>query len=139
MNILEAKAKISTILSLEGDKLHHQWQALGYIQALRDRAAISNQEYTELKDFIFELPTKPPTVKVVDHNTVPSKCLCRRCQEERKEGVTVSLTGHDITQIGFSGYILCEFCGNKRCPHATDHRHACTNSNKPGQPGSIFQ
>jgi hypothetical protein len=31
--------------------------------------------------------------------------------------------------------ILCETCGNKRCPHATDHRNACTNSNEPGQPG----
>lgn len=34
--------------------------------------------------------------------------------------------------------VVCETCGNKRCPHATDHRHACTNSNEPGQPGSIF-
>lgn len=34
--------------------------------------------------------------------------------------------------------ILCATCGNKRCPHATDHRHACTNSNEPGQPGSSY-
>lgn len=34
--------------------------------------------------------------------------------------------------------ILCSICGNKRCPHATDHRHACTNSNEYGQPGSVF-
>lgn len=32
--------------------------------------------------------------------------------------------------------ILCRKCGCKRCPHATDHRHACTRSNEPGQPGS---
>ena len=34
--------------------------------------------------------------------------------------------------------ILCAICGNKRCPHATDHRNACTNSNEPGQPGSSY-
>ena len=30
---------------------------------------------------------------------------------------------------------LCIECGNKRCPHATDHRNPCTGSNDPGQPG----
>lgn len=34
--------------------------------------------------------------------------------------------------------VLCKTCGNKRCPHATDHRHVCTNSNEPGQYGSIY-
>lgn len=33
---------------------------------------------------------------------------------------------------------LCEHCGNKRCPHATDHRHNCTGSNESGQPGSSY-
>lgn len=33
---------------------------------------------------------------------------------------------------------LCEQCGNKRCPHANDHRNPCTNSNEPGQPGSAY-
>lgn len=33
--------------------------------------------------------------------------------------------------------ILCEHCGNKRCPHATDHRLECTSSNEPGQDGSV--
>jgi len=33
---------------------------------------------------------------------------------------------------------LCKGCGNKRCPHAADHRHACTGSNEPGQPGSRY-
>jgi hypothetical protein len=34
--------------------------------------------------------------------------------------------------------ILCALCGNKRCPHAKDHRNLCTNSNEPGQPGSAY-
>lgn len=35
--------------------------------------------------------------------------------------------------------VLCETCGNKRCPHATDHRSACTNSNEVGQKGSSWE
>ncbi len=34
--------------------------------------------------------------------------------------------------------VVCPTCGNKRCPHATDHNFACTNSNEPGQPGSCY-
>ncbi len=35
--------------------------------------------------------------------------------------------------------ILCPKCGNKRCPKASDHTLACTNSNEPNQEGSIYQ
>jgi hypothetical protein len=34
--------------------------------------------------------------------------------------------------------ITCSKCGNKRCPHATSHHLACTDSNEPGQPGSRY-
>lgn len=34
---------------------------------------------------------------------------------------------------------LCSVCGNKRCPKATDHDLACTNSNEPGQKGSAYE
>jgi Zn finger protein HypA/HybF involved in hydrogenase expression len=33
---------------------------------------------------------------------------------------------------------LCPECGNKRCPKASNHELACTNSNDPGQEGSIY-
>ena len=32
--------------------------------------------------------------------------------------------------VGLMRMFLCATCGNKRCPHAADHRHACTNSNE---------
>jgi hypothetical protein len=35
-------------------------------------------------------------------------------------------------------FVVCSTCGNKRCPHATDHRLTCTNSNAMGQPGSRY-
>lgn len=66
-----------------------------------------------------------PTISEVEkrHN-----CGCATC---RPNGVWID---------GFprSRMILCEHCGNKRCPHATDHRLACTGSNEPGQPGSAY-
>jgi len=34
--------------------------------------------------------------------------------------------------------ILCPKCGNKRCPHSTDHSFECTGSNEPGQTGSRY-
>jgi hypothetical protein len=34
--------------------------------------------------------------------------------------------------------IVCPQCGNKRCPKATFHGHACTGSNASGQAGSRF-
>lgn len=34
--------------------------------------------------------------------------------------------------------ILCPVCGNKRCPHASDHEYECTNSNESGQEGSVY-
>ena len=34
---------------------------------------------------------------------------------------------------------ICPRCGNKRCPHATDHELACTNSNEIGQKGSEYE
>lgn len=37
-----------------------------------------------------------------------------------------------------SRMVLCPTCGNKRCPRANDHRHDCTGSNEPGQPGSAY-
>jgi len=44
---------------------------------------------------------------------------------------------HPITMDN-NRMILCSTCGNKRCPHANDHRNACTGSNEPGQAGSAY-
>ncbi|WP_241771496.1 hypothetical protein [Enterobacter roggenkampii] len=50
-------------------------------------------------------------------------CWCRTCRP-----VTVA----DMR------FVVCPECGNKRCPHANDHRNACTGSNEPGQEGSAY-
>ncbi|EAN8623181.1 hypothetical protein CIE53_05315 [Salmonella enterica subsp. enterica serovar Newport] len=50
-------------------------------------------------------------------------CWCRTCRP-----VTMS----DMR------FVVCPDCGNKRCPHANDHKNACTGSNEPGQVGSAY-
>ncbi|WP_368742960.1 hypothetical protein [Enterobacter asburiae] len=37
-----------------------------------------------------------------------------------------------------SRFVVCPECGNKRCPHANDHRNAYSGSNEPGQEGSAY-
>lgn len=50
-------------------------------------------------------------------------CWCRTCRP---------VTATDMR------FVVCPDCGNKRCPHANDHRNACTGSNEPGQEGSAY-
>ncbi|HHA1730468.1 TPA: hypothetical protein ACOEMG_001917 [Enterobacter hormaechei subsp. xiangfangensis] len=50
-------------------------------------------------------------------------CWCRTCRP---------ITMTDMR------FVVCPECGNKRCPHANDHRNACTGSNEPGQEGSAY-
>lgn len=61
------------------------------------------------------------------------QCRCLRCI---RKGNLRGPTGFLLSQTQM---IVCETCGNKRCPHASDHRNKCTNSNKPGQRGSVYQ
>lgn len=58
-------------------------------------------------------------------------CTCHACIE--KYGIT--LFGIPLDHVRM---ILCSECGNKRCPHASDHNHVCTGSNEPGQVGSVY-
>ena len=55
--------------------------------------------------------------------TAAMKCYCYNCADPYKRMTT---------------FIVCPTCGNKRCPHATDHNLECTNSNEPNQPGSRY-
>ncbi len=54
-------------------------------------------------------------------------------------GSDLTGAGPDWVTVGMTRMILCATCGNKRCPHATDHRHDCTGSNEGNQPGSRYQ
>jgi hypothetical protein len=61
----------------------------------------------------------------------PDDCgRCRKCLEGK-------LDDHGLP-ILMTRFIVCPECGNKRCPKASDHNFACTGSNEPGQPGSVY-
>ena len=61
------------------------------------------------------------------------RCTCHHCDDERRAKET------DPMKKMMRLFIVCETCGNKRCPKATDHDLACTGSNASGQPGSVYQ
>lgn len=60
-------------------------------------------------------------------------CGCRKCLREREKNLPL-FERTELRQM-----ILCPICGNKRCPHATDHSYKCTRSNEPGQEGSDYE
>ena len=66
---------------------------------------------------------------------IDEPCVCHRCI--RKNNIMVpGIPGFPLDAIVM---ILCQVCGNKRCPHASDHRLECTGSNEPGQVGSVYE
>ena len=58
-------------------------------------------------------------------------CRCYKCLEQQIDPNT-------LLPLTMNTFIVCPDCGNKRCPRATDHTLACTNSNEPGQQGSRY-
>ena len=72
--------------------------------------------------------------------TIPpeAECLCIKCSDARFNGPPwngVISIGDPMPPFRYA----CEICGNKRCPHHSDHRLPCTESNEPGQEGSVYQ
>lgn len=63
--------------------------------------------------------------------TEKPSCHCYECWVEYTKHKPLDWS------TGFK-YFTCPKCGNKRCPHATDHRLPCGNSNEPGQLGSMY-
>ena len=72
--------------------------------------------------------------------TGPLGCLCIKCCDERgaKAPADDDLSWRIYNTLDNFRY-ACDLCGNKRCPHHSDHELACTNSNEPGQPGSRYK
>lgn len=62
----------------------------------------------------------------------PPECLCHACIKEHD----IRSPSMPYAALSVSIMIVCEICGNKRCPHANDHRNECTRSNEPNQVGS---
>lgn len=68
--------------------------------------------------------TKMTTIDTTEALNDPNRYCCHKCFAKH---------GGFLDRM-----LLCPTCGNKRCPKATDHDLACTDSNEPNQPGSIY-
>lgn len=64
---------------------------------------------------------------------VGGTCPCRRCIDSRPNVFGISFLPNSASIM-----VVCEHCGNKRCPHATWHENPCTQSNEWGQQGSDY-
>jgi hypothetical protein len=67
--------------------------------------------------------------------SVRMDCWCVTCDETIAEAQVMN---GDVLAGWQRIFIVCPDCGNKRCPRATHHDRACSGSNEPGQPGSIY-
>jgi len=68
-----------------------------------------------------------------------NECGCRKCLRKLDKTNPEFLFSDLLIPREFTVMALCEICGNKRCPHATDHELECTGSNEPGQKGSYYE
>jgi len=76
--------------------------------------------------------TKIAKIKIPRFSMNPnSNCRCRKCLE--------GAVDNNGLPVLLSTFVVCAICGNKRCPKATDHALDCTNSNAPGQKGSVWE
>ena len=70
-----------------------------------------------------------PVGEDVDATTIDNCGNCRKCYKGREIAPGM---------FALDRMLVCPECGNKRCPKASDHRLACTNSNEPNQLGSVY-
>jgi hypothetical protein len=63
-------------------------------------------------------------------------CGCCACLNKQPP---VELLPGILVPLSRTYMVVCAICGNKRCPHANDHRNPCTGSNAIGQPGSSWE
>lgn len=72
--------------------------------------------------------------------TAGKVCECGKCSNELQRVIDTAIGPSASDQLNgpLNRMILCPECGNKRCPHASDHDRECTGSNDPGQPGSVY-
>jgi hypothetical protein len=68
-----------------------------------------------------------------------TECGCLHCQGERRNRLSSEDMWKALPGMDAHFRFACEICGNKRCPHHTNHRLACTNSNDVGQTGSAYE
>ncbi|MGY6251845.1 hypothetical protein ACXIVK_00175 [Paraburkholderia caledonica] len=96
-------------------------RAIAALESVGEPAAATLPDGLSLaaRDFLY-----PDVSSLMDGTPPTSECWCETCRP---------IMLMDMRMV------VCPTCGNKRCPHATDHRNACSGSNEPGQKGSSWE
>lgn len=123
------------------------WSVQEYVELERYQEAIvgdfRGNGSSSTKHFreISEPSTNFPALSPIDHGFRPD-CECSGCIATAAICAELTLdcrcrACRPVTMTDMR-FVVCPDCGNKRCPHANDHRNACTGSNEPGQEGSAY-
>lgn len=106
---------------------HHDTRKICAEKWNRRAAMLQGAENAESPTTMKTAPALDSSPKIAEspsgNHPVIADCSCRTC--------------YPVT-FSDSRFVVCPVCGNKRCPHANDHRNACTGSNEPGQEGSAY-
>lgn len=127
-------SRIATLLAADSVPLSDAWKALidaadagqAELQELRRSYLAHRGEIEDVQAQLYEAENRNEANAAMlqaGNSPVTPDCWCRTCRP-----VTMS----DMR------FVVCPDCGNKRCPHANDHRNDCTGSNDPGQAGSAY-
>lgn len=90
---------------------------------------MNREDYIKAAEIMSDKGYELGTLEEADNFAKKRQCYCYNCNKD----VKVNGIPYVMTRM-----IVCPICGNKRCPHSTDHNLACTNSNEPNQPGSRY-
>ncbi len=130
---------LKDLLSVPVDRREDCVREILYLLALHELAFGEEARDAEFKNLVWtDDGNRSVALQLGDDDQLrldiaPAGCTCHHCIKE------LDLKGQDgIFPLSLTQMILCPTCGNKRCPHASNHRLACTDSNEPGQPGSIY-
>jgi hypothetical protein len=141
-DVLAAKGARSITLDKDSEldawiaEIRHQ-VSLAHMLEEADKPAAARERFAKIAGIAFAaMQAIDGTLtgeSTLEQSRPTTHCECRKCLE----GVTVE-TGFGPIPVTMTRMIVCSKCGNKRCPHANDHRNACTGSNEPGQLGSAY-
>jgi len=108
--------------------VHSTYKNNGYLQMTTEQkvmyCAAIGAKFDPVEPKFEEQPSKPETTAKL--------CQCRACI--RASGEMVGGFPKELTMM-----IVCDICGNKRCPHANHHKFECTNSNEPATPADLSE
>ncbi|MDN7445282.1 hypothetical protein QZM64_39625 [Burkholderia cepacia] len=109
-------------------------RAIAVLDSVDESNAATSAPHTDARGFLSRNPSMeaaegdglkaPSDACGADAGGALPDCWCEACRPNTFEDMRM---------------ILCQTCGNKRCPHATNHLNVCTRSNEPGQKGSSWE